>query len=197
MLSDAFTWIVLHPFIAGAVLILCLIVLERLTRRKWPWRFKATVTYVCDGDSVWVKRTIGGRMKLRLLGMDAPESEQEYGQLSQEYLDGLIGGQTVEVEAIGADIYGRWLARIKFRRQDVSLQMIEAGMAWPYYASFHNLTPAERSAYRAAAFEAKRYGRGLWRSERPEAPWTWRQRNRSLWQRLLLWIRKLVYHGER
>lgn len=36
MLSDAFTWIVLHPFIAGAVLILCLIVLERLTRRKWP-----------------------------------------------------------------------------------------------------------------------------------------------------------------
>lgn len=197
MLSDAFTWIVLHPFIAGAVLILCLIVLERLTRRKWPWRFKATVTYVCDGDSVWVKRTIGGRMKLRLLGMDAPESEQEYGQLSQEYLDGLIGGQTVEVEAIGADIYGRWLARIKFRRQDVSLQMIEAGMAWPYYASFHNLTPAERSAYRAAAFEAKRYGRGLWRSERPEAPWTWRQRNRSLWQRLLLWISKLLYHGER
>ena len=63
MLSDAFTWIVLHPFIAGAVLILCLIVLERLTRRKWPWRFKATVTYVCDGDSVWVKRTIGGRVK--------------------------------------------------------------------------------------------------------------------------------------
>lgn len=62
MLSDAFTWIVLHPFIAGAVLILCLIVLERLTRRKWPWRFKATVTYVCDGDSVWVKRTIGGRV---------------------------------------------------------------------------------------------------------------------------------------
>ena len=62
MLSDAFTWIVLHPFIAGAVLILCLIVLERLTRRKWPWRFKATVTYVCDGDSVWVKRTIGGRL---------------------------------------------------------------------------------------------------------------------------------------
>ena len=74
MLSDAFTWIVLHPFIAGAVLILCLIVLERLTRRKWPWRFKATVTYVCDGDSVWVKRRIGDRMKLRLLGMDAPDS---------------------------------------------------------------------------------------------------------------------------
>lgn len=64
MLSDAFTWIVLHPFIAGAVLILCLIVLERLTRRKWPWRFKATVTYVCDGDSVWVKRRIGDRVKL-------------------------------------------------------------------------------------------------------------------------------------
>lgn len=64
MLSDAFTWIVLHPFIAGAVLILCLIVLERLTRRKWPWHFKATVTYVCDGDSVWVKRRIGGRVKL-------------------------------------------------------------------------------------------------------------------------------------
>lgn len=64
MLSDAFTWIVLHPFIAGAVLILCLIVLERLTRRKWPWRFKPTVTYVCDGDSVWVKRRIGGRVKL-------------------------------------------------------------------------------------------------------------------------------------
>lgn len=81
MLSDAFTWIVLHhPFIAGAVLILCLIVLERLTRRKWPWRFKATVTYVCDGDSVWVKRTIGGRTKLRLLGMDAPKPNSLTGR---------------------------------------------------------------------------------------------------------------------
>ncbi|MEI3355009.1 MAG: hypothetical protein V8R49_08720 [Duodenibacillus massiliensis] len=27
-------------------------------------RLKETVTYVCDGDSVWVKRTIGGRVKL-------------------------------------------------------------------------------------------------------------------------------------
>ena len=52
------------PVYRRRVLILCLIVLERLTRRKWPWRFKATVTYVCDGDSVWVKRTIGGRVKL-------------------------------------------------------------------------------------------------------------------------------------
>lgn len=182
--------------VAATAAVILGLLLRTLFRPHFPKQFRAKVVWVCDGDTVWVRRFFS-RRKIRLLGMDAPESEQEYGQLSQEYLDDLIGGQTVEVEAIGADIYGRWLARLKFRRQDVSLQMIEAGMAWPYYASFHNLTPAERNAYRAAAFEAKRYGRGLWRSERPEAPWTWRQRNRSLWQRLLLWIRKLLYHGER
>ena len=42
-----------------------------------PWTFRAKVTWVCDGDSVWVRTWYGRRLKLRLAGFDAPESEQE------------------------------------------------------------------------------------------------------------------------
>ena len=192
MLSDAFTWIVLHPFIAGAVLILCLIVLERLTRRKWPWRFKATVTYVCDGDSVWVKRTIGGHMKLRLLGMDAPETEQPYGPQATEALRKLILGKKIEGEAVTRDIYGRIVCRVVCDKRDMSLTMIRQGYAWPYYQYFYRLSPKERAAYKKAALLAKTEGRGLWQEKNPTAPWQWRKDHRTVFTRLMYWLRRFV-----
>ena len=47
--------------------------------RRLPWCFSGKVTWVCDGDSVYVNTCWGQRVKLRLLGIDAPETEQPYG----------------------------------------------------------------------------------------------------------------------
>lgn len=68
--------------------------------RRFPWCFSGKVTWVCDGDSVYVNTRWGQRVKLRLLGIDAPETEQPYGNESREYLRRLIDGRRVEVRAI-------------------------------------------------------------------------------------------------
>ena len=57
---------------------------------RLPWLFKAKVQHVCDGDSIWVKTWYGRRVKLRLAGIDAPESEQSYGEVSQRVLEDFI-----------------------------------------------------------------------------------------------------------
>ena len=88
--------------LAILIAVLCLL----LRPQKFPRRFHAHVTYVCDGDSVWVRTWYGRRIKLRLLGIDAPETKQPSGRVSRECLHWLIGDRGVEVMAINRDISG-------------------------------------------------------------------------------------------
>lgn len=146
-----------------------------------PWTFTARVTWVCDGDTVYVRTFWGRRLKLRLIGMDAPESNQPYGRESQRCLERFVGGRFVRVTVIANDRYGRYVAKVMKGSTDVSLAMIEAGYAWAYV--FANVPKDDAGAYRKAAAEAKKAGRGLWSREKPEAPWNYRRRQRTRLQR--------------
>ena len=176
--------------IAGGIALLLLWgVLHRT--HKLPWVFRARATWVCDGDSIWVRTWYGRRVKLRLLGIDAPETEQAYGEESRKVLEELVGGRTVLVRALDRDIYGRYVASVRVGSVDAGLAMIEAGAAWPYFRYLSKLPREDAERIREAWREAKASGRGLWRERNPEAPWDWRERHRSWWSRLLLWLKKL------
>lgn len=162
-----------------------------LKRRPFPKKFEASVQFVCDGDSVWVKRNGGGRVKLRLAGMDAPETEQAFGRESAECLARLIAGKRVRVTAVSSDEYGRWVSFVAVGRTDVGLEMIRLGCAWAYGRYFYLLSPENRRLYASAQAEAQRTRRGLWQDPEPEAPWQWRERHRSLWQKFLRWLKRL------
>ena len=166
-------------------------VLTRLLRQKFPKNFSARVVWVCDGDTIWVKPFLSRKRKIRLLGMDAPESEQRWGSESQQYLDSLVGGKRVQLHTITTDMYGRWVSRVEINGIDVSLAMIEAGLAWPYYSYFRNLSQDDRRSYAAAGKRAKAQRVGLWQDATPETPWDWRKRHRSWIDRLLWPLRKL------
>lgn len=183
---DPFNWTVI------ASTAICLFILWRYLYQPFPRRFTAKVVWVCDGDTIYVRRFLGRKRKIRLIGMDAPESEQEFGQESESFLRGVVHGKTVQIESIGKDHYGRWVSRVYLEGQDISLLMIAVGLAWPYYSYFLNLTPQERKAYRAAGEQAKRQRVGLWSQSRPEEPWRWRRRHRTLWQRFILWLKRLL-----
>ena len=74
----------------------------------WGKTLEGKVTRVSDGDTIWV--TAGGkRVKVRMDRIDAPESNQEYGKESTEYLKRRIHGKTVKVEWGKTDQYGRTL----------------------------------------------------------------------------------------
>ena len=169
-------------FFAGVFIAVGLLVVWLGRVKPYPWTFHARVTWVCDGDTVWVRTFWGRRLKLRLIGMDAPESNQNYGRESQRCLDRLVGGRFVKVTVICNDKYGRYVAKIMKGSTDVSLRMIEEGMAWAYV--FSNVPKEDAKAYKAAAAKAKKEGKGLWYRGKPEAPWDYRRRQRTRWQRL-------------
>ncbi len=179
--------------IIAFVFLIAILLLLAIARTSFPKRFRAKCIWVCDGDTIRVRRGwFRASRKLRLIGMDAPEGEQEFGWESTRALRKLVFGKTVRVEAIGTDRYGRWVSRVYSEKTDVSLQMIRMGCAWPYYAYFGNLTARERTQYEKAGREARSGRLGLWAGKTPEAPWDWRRRHRSLFWRFVLWLNRLV-----
>lgn len=66
---------------------------------------------VTDGDTVKVlvnRQTV----KVRLEGIDTPESSQSFGNKSKEALSKMVFGKTVTVKKTGEDRYGRTLGII-------------------------------------------------------------------------------------
>lgn len=178
--------------VAFSLVFIAVAALVRLFSPKFPKRFRARVVYVYDGDTICVRHRFR-KLRIRLLGIDAPEFEQEYGQESQQYLQSLVLHKKVEISAIGVDIYGRYLGKVVYGDRDAGCDLLEAGLAWPYFRFFGNLSTEDRKRYRGVSRQAYRYRRGLWRQKQPVAPWVWRRNHRSLWSRFLIWIRRFLH----
>src|SRR5690606_31347936 len=82
--------------------------------------FRGVVSHVTDGDSLWV-RPAGQRqaVEIRLLDIDAPEGCQAHGREARDALAARVLRQTVVVRTRGRDDYGRTLARLRHRNEDV------------------------------------------------------------------------------
>ena len=111
--------------------------------------------------------------KIRLYGIDAPESHQAFGQKSKHHLSSLVFGKDVRVAYTKRDKYGRILGTVYVDGKDVNLEMIRAGLAW-HYKRFDS-TPA----YAAAELEARQNRRGLWQDRNPTNPHLFRKAKRS------------------
>ncbi len=116
------------------------------------------VTHVTDGDTLWVQPAQGGKpRKIRLRGMDAPESCQPYGPVSTAALAARVLHQPVQVRGRGRDDYQRLLARVATNHDpDIGAWMVAQGHAWSYRQ--------RRSAgpYAQEEWQARAAGRGLW-----------------------------------
>lgn len=134
--------------------------------------YQARVSRVVDGDTLWVKPLAGGPYrKLRLDGLDAPESCQPGGPESREALRARVLNEVVTVRVRAFDDYGRALAKVEFRGTDVGASLVLAGWAWTYrWRSQDGLYPAEESRAREAR-------KGLFADGAAEAPWAFRRRN--------------------
>ena len=127
---------------------------------RHAWR----VVGVYDGDTVTCLDEAGQQQKVRLAGIDAPESSQSYGRDSREALAGMVFGRTVEVVDAGRDANGTWLGRLFVDGQDVNRQMVATGNAWADPA-------AADPAFAAAQTDAQTRSLGLWAQPNPTPPW--------------------------
>ncbi len=99
--------------------------------------WKGTVTYVTDGDTLWVRpenaSTNSEPRKIRIDGIDAPESCQLYGAQSTAALKKLVTSKFVTVQSKRYDDYGRDVATITIANMDVGSWMVRNGHAWSYH----------------------------------------------------------------
>lgn len=122
--------------------------------------FPARVTAVIDGDTIDVVRAGSAALRLRLEGIDSPESGEPFSNVARTRVRVLAFDQDVRVEGRDVDRYGRLVARVVTRTGadsvDLSVALVSEGLACHYtqYSSDATLARAE-SAARAA-------GRGFW-----------------------------------
>ena len=101
-----------------------------------------------DGDTVTCLDEQGRPQKIRLQGIDAPETKQAFGTKARNRLADLTLGKAVTVRVHGRDRYGRTLGTVEAAGQDVNRQMVADGFAWHYveYSKDAGLARAERDA---------------------------------------------------
>jgi len=132
------------------------------------------VVRVMDGDTVVLLGSDKAEQKIRLAGIDAPETGQEFGTKAKQHLLALVGGDPVTVAWQKRDKYGRIVGKLVRDGTDVNLAMVRAGFAWWYQKYANEQAPVDRALYAAAEGKAKAERTGLWADKAPLAPWDWR-----------------------
>ncbi len=141
------------------------------------------ITRVSDGDTVNLKVPDGKSIRIRLLGIDAPELHMEpSGDESRKHLGNLLKACSRDVsvyyhEKNGIDQYERVIGKIVCGKNDVNLQMIRDGHAWFFKRYEKDVIASDRTLYADAEKSARKAKIGLWSESNPEAPWEWRKKN--------------------
>jgi endonuclease YncB( thermonuclease family) len=132
--------------------------------------FTARVVGASDGDTLTVLK---GRtqIRIRLHGVDAPESSQDFGSRAKQAASALAFGKDVTVRPVDVDRYGRTVALVVLPDGRVlNHELLKAGMAWWY----RRYAPGDVTLARLEA-EAQASRRGLWAQASPVPPWDWRR----------------------
>ena len=161
-----------------------------LTSTAWakpptlPSNFEAKVCEVGDGDTLHVCFN-GGKAKVRLIGIEAPEyhegdldNSQIYGKEARDALVTLVLNKLVKVSVVELDQHKRPLVVIFLGKTHVNQTLVEKGQAYAYTGRG---APKDTDVYRALERQAKEAERGFWGlpdNLRPEYPGKWKKRRR-------------------
>lgn len=151
--------------LAGLGISLVLLIKPRIMRRRRPAAgkaFRVRNPYVIDGDTLAAEDT-----RIRIHGMDAPETGQPQGNAATRHMRALVSGRLITVYPLETDVYGRLVARVTVRGIDLGAQMVADGYA---------VVPREsRRLYGHLERQARRAKKGLWRNGRIQDPKAWRR----------------------
>ena len=152
-IGRAVAWLVLWAFLAGPA------AAEEFTGR---------VVGVTDGDTIKVLHANQSET-VRLLGVDAPERHQAYGDRARRFTAELAFDRTVTVRTTGRDRNGRLLGEVVLPDgRSLSQELVRAGYAWWFRKYSNDIRLARLEE------EARQDRRGLWADAAPKAPWEYR-----------------------
>lgn len=130
--------------------------------------FSGKVVGISDGDTIRVMHD-GSAERVRLWGIDCPESHQAFGTRAKQFTGDLAFGKDVKVLVRDVDRYGRTVGEVILPDQrSLNRELVRAGLAWWYRQYARGDRELER--LEAAARTARR---GLWADAHPVPPWEW------------------------
>lgn len=119
------------------------------------------------------QEVLARKYRIRLSGIDAPESAMPYGKEAKEALLKLVEGKSLTVHVYDTDRYGRSVGDLHCGGVFVQEQMLKKGFAWHYAA--YDKRP-ELAKWQSQAQAARK---GLWASKKPQEPWEYRKAKRN------------------
>ncbi len=141
------------------------------------------VVGIIDGDTIDILTHEKTTIRIRLNGIDAPETGQPFGKNAMQYLSEFIGGQIVRVVTHGQDRYGRTIGDVYFNSVEnadippgatlpdweINRELVQHGLAWHFkkYSTDIKLEMDE--------ITARDRKLGLWSDPRSIPPWDWRK----------------------
>lgn len=128
------------------------------------------VVGVSDGDTITVLDDMNRRHVIRLMGIDAPEKKQAFGQKAKQSLSELVFDKDVSITWFKKDRYGRTVGKVLVKDIDVCLEQIRRGLAWHYKQYEREQSIEDRTRYAEAERSARVARVGLWIDEHPTEP---------------------------
>jgi endonuclease YncB( thermonuclease family) len=145
-----------------------------------------TVTKVSDGDTIHLTTPEQTKLRVRLYGIDAPETPkinnrtgrvnkpgQPYGDEAWKALESKIMGKQVRLDILDIDKYRRMVGIIWLGERNINLEMIKEGYAEAYV---EYLKAPYRSKFIDAEQEARSANKGIWSLPEYERPRDFRKR---------------------
>ena len=83
------------------------------------------VVGVHDGDTITLLMKDNQQLKIRLAQIDAPETDQAFGQKSKQSLSDMVFNKTIKVEKETIDKYGRTVGTIFVEGMDANKEQVK------------------------------------------------------------------------
>lgn len=137
------------------------------------------VIKVSDGDTITVLDSNNQKYKIRLQGIDAPETQQAFGETSRQSLASLVYDKEVIILWDKRDKYARILGKVIVDGRDANYEQLKKGLAW-YYKQYENdLSDEDKERYSEAEAWARNYTEGLWTDSKSIPPWEFRHKRKN------------------
>lgn len=132
--------------------------------------YHAEVTAITDGDTIVVLRANSQKVRIRLAGIDCPETNQPWGSRAKRAASDYMERKHVAIEEVGQDRYERTIGRVFVDGVNINRALVGDGHCWAYtrYAKDKVLSDLQDQAMKRQS--------GLWELIEPVPPWEWRRK---------------------
>jgi len=174
--------------VAASISFLFLILILSSPSHAFIRTVEGTVSKITDGDTLQVITQEGTKLKIRLYGCDAPETEkrnratedtsipgQPYAEEAMQALKAKVYRKKVRVDIIDIDRYRRMVSMIWLGNRNINLEMVREGYAEAYR---EYLKEPYRSQFIDVERKARSERNGIWGLSNYERPCDFRKRMR-------------------